>query len=239
MIPSLPIVSIVFRAFGEVFGNFGALLRAWLIPMLLMIVIDVLQGAAQPSVLANVFFWFLEAPVYALAAVACHRIVLLGPESLTNPWSLHWSPRESSFFVWLLIFAVMMYFSALLLSAVVAMAPQTVFGYKAEWLDEALMVVALFYVYGRFAMVFPATAVDKRMIMSQSWLLTAGNGVRVAIALLLPIAPVYLVAQMLAWALPAGAMEYSRAIYAPLEFVGIAAIVATLSLSYQFLRDET
>lgn len=238
MIPSLPILSIVFRAYGKVFGNLGAFLRAWLIPMLLMIAIDVLQGMTEPNMLTAVSFWLLEAPVYALAAIACHRIVLLGPDALTNPWSLHWSRRESSFFVWLVIFAIMMYVSAILLTLVVTMAPKTAFGYRVEWLDNAIMIIALFYIYGRFAMVYPATALDERMILSQSWLLTAGNGLRLAIALLLPIVPVYLFAQALSWGLPAGVMEYSGAVYAPLQFVGIAVVIASLSLSYQYLRDE-
>ncbi|MCH9694506.1 MAG: hypothetical protein K0U72_08360 [Gammaproteobacteria bacterium] len=238
MIPSLPILSIVLRAYGKVFGNMGALLRAWLIPMLLMIVIDALRRDATYGLLTDFAYSLLEMPVYALAAIACHRIVLLGSDSLTNPWSLHWSRRESMFFYWLFMFAIMLYVAAMLLGVAVLAAPDRAFGYDADWLGGAIMIVVLFYLYGRFAMVFPATALDTRMIMSQSWLLTAGNGLRLTITLLLPIAPVYLAARLLEWSLPADVMQYAEVIYFPLELIGGAAVIATLSLSYQFLRDE-
>lgn len=239
MIPSLPFVSIAFGAFEIIFRNFGALLRAWLIPVLLMIAIDALRGASEKNALTWFLFWLLETPVYALAAVACHRIVLLGPGSLTNPWSLHWSQRETSFFIWLAIFGVMMYVSNVLLSIVFVDMPMSAVGSRFKWLQGAFVLVALVYIYGRFAMVFPATALDARMIMSQSWLLTAGNGLRLTIALLLPLAPLYLVENLIAWGMPAGVMEYSGIVYIPVQFVAFAVVFAALSLSYKFLRDET
>ena len=238
MLAKVPVFSIVFGAYAAVFRNLTAFIQAWFLPGLGMVVLGAIRSPLQNNFLLELFYWLIGLPLLTLVGVACHRIVLLGRDSLTNPWSLYWSKRESSFLTWLLILGVFFYGATQLLGVLFLMSPDSVLGFKTPYLGVFLTYVSVAYLEGRFSMVLPATALDKRFILSNSWRLTAGNGLRIAIAILIPVA-VLLILMMYGGALmsllPVIVMT---TVLVFLLFVTVAVEIAVLSKSYRFLTDS-
>jgi len=232
MIPTLPVLAMVLGAYATVFRNLGTLTRASFLPMLVLISLVGLEVATEPGILLSLLFWLAGLPFAALIAVACHRVVLLGPDSLDSPWSMFWSNRESSFFVWLIILGITLYIAGLVIGTVFLMAPDGVIRF-------VLTVFAITYIEGRFSMVLPATAIGNRMFLSNSWYLTAGNGPRIAIALLLPLAALWGVVSLSGTLMLVVPLAVYITIIVISFLITIAVEIAVLSLSYQFLRDST
>lgn len=235
MMSKLPILATLFGAYAAVFRNLGVLVRAALLPALLMLILSVVKNALGSGFLSNIVFWFLSLPSATLIAMSCHRVVLLGPDSLNNPWSLYWTDRETEFFINLIILGGMMMLANFVFGVIFLMAPETAFGVAVPWLGIVLTYIVVTYVQGRFSMVLPANATDKKMYLSASWYLTAGNGPRITIVLLLPIV-------ILAGILTA--FNQIEANVSMLSIVGIGILyvltflveIAALSLSYKFLQ---
>lgn len=238
MLPNLPVFSIVFRAYGAVFRHLGAILRASLLPTLILLVIGAIEAALPgDGTVQRVVFWLIGAPFSAVMIAAYHRIVLLGPDALNNPWCLYWTPRETGFLGWMLLLQVMAAVLGFALSVVALMAPETVFGFRVPWLEALFVGGITAYVISRFSMVLPATALGKRVILSNSWYLTAGNGVRLVVALALPLAiclaASYAIFKLIAMLTPFLAIV----LIWPFLLFSFAVEIAALSLSYRFLND--
>lgn len=238
MLAKLPILATVATAYSAIVGNRGAVFQAAFLPLLGLIVLGSIKDMGQDSLLISIVSLLIGAPLGALIAVACHRIVLLGQGTVVNSWSLYWSERETSFVVWILIFGTVIYVAAMLLGVIFLMSPERIFGFRTPWLGTLLTFVCIAYVLGRFSMVFPATAIDKRMAMSNSWYLTDGNGWRVAIALALP----FVIATLLIWIIKslvptAYGPIFSVLTLAVLLFTAVVEI-AVLSFTYKYLTDS-
>ena len=237
MIPKLPILPTVFGAYSKVLSNSVTLIRATFLPMLALIIIGVIHDATPTSWVLSLVFWVMSLPFTALIAIACHRVILLGPGSLDNPWSMYWTKRESSFVVWLVIFAVFLTLAWWVFGVVFLMAPDSAFGYATPWLGTFLTAVTVTYLDGRFSMVLPAAAVGKQMFFSNSWYLTGGNGLRITVVLILPLAIFwggFAMAERTFADDPSVTLITAAAIIGLITF---AVEVAVLSLSYKFLRD--
>lgn len=235
MMPKLPVLSTILGAYAKVFRNLGVLVRAALLPALLMLILSTFRGAFGSGFLSNAIFWFLSLPSATLIAMSCHRVVLLGPDSLNNPWSLYWTDRETEFFINLIILGSMMLLAKTVFGVIFLMAPETAFGMAAPWLGVALTYIVVTYVQGRFSMVLPANAVGKKMYLSASWYLTAGNGPRIAIVLLLPL--FILTGITLAFS-SLGSDISTLAVFGIgiLYLLTFLVEIAALSLSYKFLK---
>tara|TARA_R110002096_G_scaffold57426_2_gene145611 strand:- start:21807 stop:22538 length:732 start_codon:yes stop_codon:yes gene_type:complete len=235
MMSKLPILATLFGAYAEVLKNLGVLVRAALLPALLMLILSVVTNALGSGFLSSVVFWFVSLPSATLIAMSCHRVVLLGPDSLNNPWSLYWTDRETEFFINLIILSGMMFLAKTAFGVIFLMAPETAFGMAVPWLGIALTYIVVTYVQGRFSMVLPANAVGKKMFLSASWYLTAGNGPRIAVVLLMPI-----------FILAGVTIAFSQ-LESDVSLLGVVGIgilyvltflveIAALSLSYKFLQ---
>ncbi len=167
-------------------------------------------------------------PFATMMVVAIHRIVLLGPDALTNPWSFTWTARETSFLVWLVILGVFFFLAGLAFSLVVWMLPEA-------W----MMVLAAFlfglWLEGRFGMVLPATALDRPMQLSRSWFLTSGNDLQLIVVLGLPV---LILAGLIKAALWVEAPLLIAIVWALGALLTLAVQIAVLSLSYRFLFEE-
>lgn len=238
MMSKLPILSTIFGAYGAVLGNIGTLIRAFMLPMLVLVVLKTIQDELAVNQFITLVFWFLNLPFATLIAMACHRVVLLGPDSLNNPWSLYWTSRETSFFINMIILGVLMLLASWVFGVVFLMSPETPFGFSTPWLGVALTYVAVTYLQGRFGMILPSTALGKNMFLSKSWYLTAGNGPRITIVLLAPVAILFGVMRMLEPALLSLPTIVSVVIVLFVFVISFAVEIAALSLSYRFLRDS-
>ncbi len=213
------------------------LIRATFLPMLALIIIGVVHDAAPTSWILSLVSWAMSLPFTALIAIACHRVILLGSGSLDNPWSMYWTKRESSFVVWLVIFTVFLTLAWWIFGVVFLMAPDSVLGYATPWLGSFLTALTVTYLEGRFGMVLPAAALGKQTFFSNSWYLTGGNGLRITVVLILPLAILWGGFAMAARTLvdnPSAVLIIAAAIVSLITF---AVEIAVLSLSYKFLRD--
>ncbi|MDX1507571.1 MAG: hypothetical protein R3358_04785 [Woeseiaceae bacterium] len=228
-ISALPVLGTVLEAYAAVFRNAAALSRALLVPMLCGAIIWALREAVDSGWLLSSLLWLVSLPFATLAAIAIHRILLLGADSLTNPWSIYWTKRETDFFWWLVILSVVSALVAIGIALVAWMFPQGIV------LSTAIFLIAKYF-EARLGMVLPATAVGRRMILKTSWTLTSGNGVWMAIALTVP----WLIFVLLITLISAIAMQTWVGLYifllVPLALFTVIVDIAVLSLCYRHLE---
>ena len=238
MMSKLPILSTVFGAYGAVFGNAGALIRAFMLPFLVLLVLSTIRDSIAAGFIVGLLFWALSLPFVTLIAMACHRVVLLGRDSLNNQWSLYWTERESSFLINVIILSGLLFIAGWIFNVIFLMSPERPFGFHTPWLGMVLTYVSLAYVQGRFSMVLPANALGKNMFLSNSWYLTAGNGPRVALVLIIPVAILFAVVTLIGPAVESRLGFVGELIIFVLYLISFAVEIAALSLSYRFLDDS-
>lgn len=238
MMSKLPILSTILGAYGAVFRNFGTLIRAFTLPFLVLLVLSTMRDAMSPGFVKDLLFWAASLPFLTLAAMACQRVVLLGPDSLNNPWSLYWTERETSFFINLIILSGLSLLAGWVFGVIFLMSPERPFGFHTPWLGLVLTYVAVTYLLGRFGMILPANSLGKNMFLSNSWYLTAGNGPHVAIVLLVPMAILVAVVMLIGPYLTSRLGFVGVLIIFALHVVTLAVEFAALASSYRFLSDS-
>ena len=227
---------LVADAISEVVARRVALIVAALPPMICILLLDIVTAQVAPtSVLVYFLFSLAALPLYAVFATVVHRVVLLGEHSLPNPWGLFWTERETRFLGWL--FGIWLLYAALAL-------PQAIInllfspaedGVDIGWIGTILSYIVIAYFYGRFALVLPATAVDRRSDFRDSWNISRGNGLTIAMALVIPA----MIMIPVEWALY-GALDESLWLAADVVWLVIALPVfaieiAIISIAYRKL----
>jgi len=173
-------IAILKSAISEVADNSQPLFLALVLPTigsttvtLLWIELGHLRLAQWLLLAASVYF-------YALFATSCHRIILLGSQSLPNRYGIYWSLREARFAGWLIIIAIIYGAISFPFQIATMRLPQVFHDWQLSWYLPAF---AASYFEGRISMVLPATAVDQKLDLPGSWYLTRGRGLAIAIAL--------------------------------------------------------
>lgn len=140
---------------------------AW--PFIASVLIDA-ASTLEVSGTLSVILVVTSIGVKSIFAITTHRVMLLGPESVSKWGITSWSIRETSYVLHILgLVAVVIGIFGLLMvivSVVQIHAASTLVG-----------VVALFIIAwlgGRFSLVFPGIATDGDVTFSQSWELTRG-----------------------------------------------------------------
>ncbi|MDH3597381.1 MAG: hypothetical protein OEM93_21295 [Rhodospirillales bacterium] len=177
----LPVGASVSAAYRSVFGRFGHLMRAALVPFLLSLVILVLSRAAGESPVLIQVLGLLTLGPYTIFAVAWHRAVLLDAPPPVIPV---WEKRHWRFLGYLLIITAVSYGASFLYQPVVASAFLTPEGPATTSLDMRAVLVALIslvlvmYLFLRISFVFPAVAVDEHYGFALAWRHSKGQGLR-------------------------------------------------------------
>ena len=173
------------EAIAEVYRHRITLLRGTLLPFAGILLVDVFAGAANTA-WGRLAWSFAVFPLYALLATTVHRVILLGEHSLPSPSGVYWSERETRFTGWL-IGIWLLYFALSLPTAFIAAAfDQSRDEYDLSWIGVILSFLLIAYFQGRFSLVLPATAVDRRMDFRESWARSRGSGMIIAMALVIP-----------------------------------------------------
>ena len=198
-------------------------------------------------------------------AVACHRLILIGDDTVSRFGLTRWTLRETRFFLWMLFAYIigclfMLLGNAALVAGTFFMAKAYGFSTKTMSLVmehpaffPALMVLATIpfsYIVGRVSLLLPATAIDLQPSFSSAWDLSEGNGWRVAILVGgLPLA--FMVIQALIWMAPSrvfgetlhdsqpelGATSMALTVLqTALRYVFATVEIAILSISFRRLR---
>jgi len=179
----------------------------------------------------------------AMFAVICHRIVLLGKESLPNSFGIFLTRRELKYFGWVFLFSITMGIGYM---AIPMMAPffmkamddprNILLLFSRAWGIAGLVIVT--FITAPFILVLPATAVGEKSAFSKARSTVRGNIVRLAVVLLIPAVTTYLVRLALRYLGP----ETSNIPYD--IFTGLIYLIflvfetVVLSISYKALARE-
>jgi hypothetical protein len=208
------------------------------IPLLSIVILNLSWYYARdylPS-LASWLIYFLYCGLFVVLAITCHRLVLLDPVSIeVGP---RWSWRETRFLAWIIVLGLSFVVATFVLSTPIlnvllwtGLQPTDT---RLGWSVYAGQVLALCIV-SRLFLVFPATAVDRRVNLKWAWRLSKNNGWRLAII----VAVLPWVLSNLVWLL----YREDETVFEDvlITFLGSAIIVfevAALSLSYRELVKE-
>ena len=131
--------------------------------------------------------YLLWVVIFVIFAVHCHRLVLLGPQT-DVPLIPGWSWRETRFLLWGIAIYLVLGFCIVLFSLILA-SPLSLQSGPVDadetagvlrWVKHVTGILAT-YVVARMVLVLPASAVDHKPNLRQVWMLSRGNGWRLAI----------------------------------------------------------
>ncbi len=116
---------------------------------------------------------------YAIFAVVCHRLVLLQADKPLKPYALTVTRREMVFSLNLIVIAVVALMLAWVLS--IPLIPLLNSFSFSNWAIFIPIVMGMLQTYflGRFCLVLPSIAIDERISLKQSWMVTRGSGLRI------------------------------------------------------------
>lgn len=178
--------ALVAEATTEVVRKRSALFGAAFLPIVGILLVDALSAEIAPSPIAQILLALVVLPLYAVLATTIHRVVLLGERSLPNRWGIFWTERETRFLGWL-IGIWFLYFALALPTGLIFVAFSQVFtGWNLTWIATIISYIVAAYFGGRFSLVLPATAIDRRSDFREAWAMSRGKGMLIAIALVVP-----------------------------------------------------
>lgn len=186
MTTQLNIAKVALGAFLIPWWNRGGFARALAVPLFVLVTLVLCWYYTRNhlSESVNWLFFVVYWAGFASFAVTCHRLVLLDPTVVASQAIPGWSWRETRFFLWMigvwLICAVMAWGLAMLSANIWMLRVGELSPTRIEWMVFVVKVPA-FYLFARFCLVFPATAVDRKVDLKWAWRLTANNGWRLVL----------------------------------------------------------
>jgi hypothetical protein len=178
--------ALVGEATREVYRKRASLLGALLIPTIGILLVGALSAELTSSPIARTFLGLVGIPFYVIIATSCHRVVLLGENSLPHRWGMFWTERETRFLGWL-IGIWFLYFGLSLPTGIILALFSNIFaGWNTTWIATFISYIVVAYFEGRFSLVLPATAIDKKSDFKESWAISRGKGMMIAMALVMP-----------------------------------------------------
>lgn len=241
MTAQLNVAKVALGAFLIPWWNRAAFGRALVIPLAVLVTFTLswyFAGEHLPmpdvtSWVLYVAYWFLFVPF----AVTSHRLVLLDAQTIASRMVPRWSWRETRFFLWMaavgLIFAGMVYgVATFLLSLWMPWMPEI--EPNSTWFQWSVVAAKLpaFYVFGRLCLIFPATAVDRKVDLKWAWASTRKNGWR--LVLIVGVLP-WLVSSAVTLLYRENATALETIVLTVLGCALIAVEIAAISLSYREL----
>ena len=181
-----PVWATIREAVQAIAKVWKVLLKAVAVPALVLTAVIVVLDGEYLGSLEDILLYLLSFGLLTMIAVSCHRLVILGADSLPNAWGLYWWGRETRFLgwiygIWIIALAPLVLLIALPLFT--ATATPLLFGIP---FPLALYPLAL-YVLARSSLVLPATAIGQRLTGWGSWRLSRSNGWRLALVMLIPL----------------------------------------------------
>lgn len=178
--------ALVGEATSEVYRKRVSLLSALLIPTVGILLVGALSSELTSSPIAGILLALAGIPFYVIIATACHRVVLLGEDSLPHRWGMFWTERETRFLGWLIGICFLYFGLSLPIGILLALFSSIFVGWNTAWIATFISYIVVAYFEGRFSLVLPATAIDKRSDFKESWAMSRGKGMMIALALVIP-----------------------------------------------------
>ena len=175
----------------------------------------------------------IQTAFYILFAITCHRLALIGNQSVPEYGMLSWTKRESNFLIWLFVVSI----AGGITYQVISLPLLNISEASENNLGESyyLAYIPTLYILSRLSLLYPATAVDRQVDLRWAWRLSKNNGWRLTIVVgFLPMFFVYLTDFLLrenaTW------IEYM--IFQILGFIILAVEIVALSFSYKHLTES-
>jgi len=236
-IPPLPVLDTVRRALRECRDHWRPLSRALLLPAVGYVGLEFAAIARDESILATALVFALQLLLYSVFAVSCHRIILVGDDSLPNPAGIYWTARETRFAGWSLALAIAVFFPALVATGAVSVLASLIpvrgepsWAWAVAALPPARCIASGF---ARLGLGFAATAVDRRPTLAESLDLSRGNGWRLVGAMSIPTVVLIGLQQIANAALRLPEASPAAALLSFWVFLLGAVEIATLSVAYR------
>lgn len=234
----LQIVALVGAALQRYRQHFPQLLRVIALPALAHAVVLYIwvQTTDQDKWLA-VLLLVAQAFLWTLAAISCHRIILLGSEFVPRLGATGTAARDWRFivtaaalYVVLLLIQQFFMFGVFIPFSFIKVDPIALAGGDLQNLVYLARLPAL-YVVSRLALCLPAAAIDRPLSPRRAWSMTQGNGLRLLVLLGLLPWLLQLARYQLAWLFPSptDAVVIGNLLF----WVLLPFEVAVLSLCYQ------
>lgn len=254
----LPIRPIVMAAFRSLAEHFPALLRLFWFPALAMIAaeiasrmvgtrpLDPIEVPLDAAALGGVTLVMILASVTVVpAATAWHRLILFGPQ--VEPARYRLGGEELRYALYLLLYCAIVIAAAVPCGLAVFEGALALveLGVPIGFADvEPLLAVAAAAGMGlalfatvRLFLLFPDIAIGRRMGLKQAGIASRGNQLRLFIASVIPIAPVFVLRLLTETPANAGlpVQVVASVVATVLVIPFLAASVSVLSLSYRAL----
>lgn len=118
----------------------------------------------------------LNAILYTVFCIRCHRLVLLGSKTEADPFPPQFAKREFTFFSYLVFISFGVLAVVLVIGtpiSLVGFGLSNLLGFSDTVLEDLLIGLMLgipaAYLLGRYCMVFPATAIDLEPKLNWAW----------------------------------------------------------------------
>ena len=201
-IRAVPVGATMREAYLAVFSSLPLLLRAAALPFALSLVILSLAFMAGENAFLSFVLMVVGFVPYTLFGVAWHRLSLLGPARGAPATFPSWRARHWRFLGYVMgatALGIVLGWSLASLTGGAQSPMEQRLGPLLSILAGWVMFVCLIYVLLRFSFVFPATAVDERYTLANSWAHTRGQVLRLLATLIVTALPML----VLIWAVSA------------------------------------
>ena len=130
---------------------------------------------------------WLSVPFYVLFATNCHRVILLGEDSIPHKLGLYWSSNETRFIGWIIVLGFIAFVVGVAMQIVPTVLVMFEYYETPIWYYSYFSTVIVAYFDGRLGLVLPATAIGDRMRLGDAWRRTKPVGWAIFFALIIPI----------------------------------------------------
>lgn len=182
---ALPIVNVVAEALWYCWRAHRELWKVLVLPALFLFAISMLSPWVQGtrSFVVALLYSFLNLTVFSFAAVSCHRLILLGPGSVSTFGVTGMHKREWQFVARALVLAMGTQILYALLASLAANASASLSATVSITKDtvSTLSWIVILLLVSPFSLPLPACAVDAPMTFRQAWRMSRGHVWRLAL----------------------------------------------------------
>lgn len=208
----------VFEALYTVYHYRRELLKAIIVPLIAVILLDIAYELEEQPI-AKFVFWLLSSLAYINVAITTHRMVLLGPGSVPEWGITRWTKREVVFVVYSIA------------SLIVLICVSVPLGIIPKVGVAVAMLVGL-WLLCRLSLVFPGVAVDEGVSFKLSWKLTRRHQFPMTVVLIIVPAALYLPSELI------GVIPYIEYALVPVNMLATVLEIALLSMAYRYIKQK-
>jgi len=153
------IFEIISRSYRKLLEEKAALSRGLIFPFILLVIIGVIEDRDLAPIAENLVS-FASVLINAVLAIVVHRVILIGSSSIPR-WGLAVPTKRELVYV---AHVIVLYLMSIL--------PFLIFGF-IPFVGVTFALLMVGWLAGRFLLVFPSIAIEKRISLAESWRVTS------------------------------------------------------------------